>query len=486
MKNFKITANFFLRKLKNNNLHAVYCRIIVNGKRAPDFSTKIKVSKEKVKYKPFYIYGDSEKNEYLKDIKLKINRIFKEEINKKGYTTAKDIKNILLEKNKNTTLEKLLENFMIKYIYPQKDVKMKHSTIGGYVSKINRIKKVLTKIKEPNMLAIELNDTLLEQFLLEMKKLNYCSSYINRCTSIIKKSVEYAVIDKIMPPLKTSINWKTKQLKEEEPKKKKSIYSEGVEKLCRLRTQIKKEKKSTKNNKKYKIKYIAFVDDENNLFKIDEKEIFNKEEFNELLQSQVKKIPNNVEAERFKPLKIPGIEALEQIEKSKKNTQNHEYSACVIDAMLFQIFTGFDFSDVFRFDVKKHTEIINHTLWIRKVREKRPIEGRGQEQFLPLCPIVFEILIKHGGKPPIQGKNEKTEYKKYAKEVAKVGQKIGLTFHLKTKTLRKTFTMERLRKGVSTETIARMVGHNDIRTTQKYYTEIEAAQIIKEITVKKY
>ena len=86
-----------------------------------------------------------------------------------------------------------------------------------------------------------------------------------------------------------------------------------------------------------------------------------------------------------------------------------------------------------------------------------------------LLDIPKAIIAKYGGKTYRNGKlfpmltNQKTN--SYLKEIADIcGIKKNLTFHL----ARHTFATMSLSKGVPMESVSKMLGHTNIRTTQIY------------------
>jgi site-specific recombinase XerD len=106
-------------------------------------------------------------------------------------------------------------------------------------------------------------------------------------------------------------------------------------------------------------------------------------------------------------------------------------------------------------------------LWISRDRAKS-----GTEETVPLLPIALEIIDKYQDHPYCVNENKllpvnsNQRYNAYLKEVADI---CGIDKHLTTHTARHTFaTTVTLENDVPIETVSKMLGHKDIRTTQIY------------------
>jgi site-specific recombinase XerD len=66
------------------------------------------------------------------------------------------------------------------------------------------------------------------------------------------------------------------------------------------------------------------------------------------------------------------------------------------------------------------------------------------------------------------------KYRKYLKECAEI---VGLDINITTKTGRKTFINLMHQQGLDAEDIAQMVGHNNIKTTYKFYIKFSPKRI---------
>ena len=135
----------------------------------------------------------------------------------------------------------------------------------------------------------------------------------------------------------------------------------------------------------------------------------------------------------------------------------------VRDIFIFSCFTGLAYIDVSKL-TPDHIVTLGDKQWIMTQRQKTSVETN-----VLLLDIPKAIIAKYGGKTYRNGKlfpmltNQKTN--SYLKEIADIcGIKKNLTFHL----ARHTFATMSLSKGVPMESVSKMLGHTNIRTTQIY------------------
>ena len=135
----------------------------------------------------------------------------------------------------------------------------------------------------------------------------------------------------------------------------------------------------------------------------------------------------------------------------------------VRDIFIFSCFTGLAYIDVSNL-TPDHIVTLGDKQWIMTQRQKTSVETN-----VLLLDIPKAIIVKYGGKTYRNGKlfpmltNQKTNA--YLKEIADIcGIKKNLTFHL----ARHTFATMSLSKGVPMESVSKMLGHTNIRTTQIY------------------
>lgn len=135
----------------------------------------------------------------------------------------------------------------------------------------------------------------------------------------------------------------------------------------------------------------------------------------------------------------------------------------VRDIFIFSCFTGLAYIDVSNL-TPDHIVTLGDKQWIMTQRQKTSVETN-----VLLLDIPKAIIAKYGGKTYRNGKlfpmltNQKTN--SYLKEIADIcGIKKNLTFHL----ARHTFATMSLSKRVPMESVSKMLGHTNIRTTQIY------------------
>lgn len=145
------------------------------------------------------------------------------------------------------------------------------------------------------------------------------------------------------------------------------------------------------------------------------------------------------------------------------------------EMFLFACFTGLSYCDV-KSLTKGHIKTIGDTEFIIKDRLKTKVEAD-----IPLIAPAQFIINKykegHTDDEPFMPIISNQKINQYLKEIAaELNIKTKLTYHV----ARHTFATLSLDAGVSLETIAKMLGHSDTRTT-KIYAKITRQKIRKEI-----
>lgn len=137
------------------------------------------------------------------------------------------------------------------------------------------------------------------------------------------------------------------------------------------------------------------------------------------------------------------------------------------DIFLFSCFTGLAYIDVKKLTKNNITIGIDGEKWIYTNRQKTDTRSN-----IPLLPMAEEIIAKYKEHPQClnEGKllpvlsNQKMN--SYLKEMADVcGINKELTFHIARHTFATTVT---LTNGVPIESVSKMLGHKNLRTTQHY------------------
>lgn len=137
------------------------------------------------------------------------------------------------------------------------------------------------------------------------------------------------------------------------------------------------------------------------------------------------------------------------------------------DVYVFMCYTGFGYSDTQQLTSENIFWGIDKQLWISKERQKT--DGF---ECVPLLPIPLEIIEKyknhpycksHGTLLPVRANSN---FNGYLKEIAAI---CHINKELTTHTGRHTFaTSVTLENDVPLETVGKMLGHNSIKSTQRY------------------
>ncbi len=139
----------------------------------------------------------------------------------------------------------------------------------------------------------------------------------------------------------------------------------------------------------------------------------------------------------------------------------------VRDIFLFSCYTGFAYVDVVKLS-KSHINIgIDGDKWIFTNRQKTGTATR-----VPLLPLAQELILKYEDHPECVNLNvlfpvlSNQKMNSYLKEIANVcGINKDLTFHIARHTFATTVTLS---NGVPIESVSKMLGHKNLKTTQHY------------------
>ena len=139
----------------------------------------------------------------------------------------------------------------------------------------------------------------------------------------------------------------------------------------------------------------------------------------------------------------------------------------VKNIFLFCCYTGLAYADIRKLKRSEIQQGVDNTLWVLTKRQKTAIPSR-----IPLLPPALSIIKKYENNPQCVAKdvllpvpcNQKMNA--YLKEIADL---CGIAKNLTTHSARHTFaTTVTLSNGVPIETVSKMLGHTNIRTTQQY------------------
>jgi site-specific recombinase XerD len=169
--------------------------------------------------------------------------------------------------------------------------------------------------------------------------------------------------------------------------------------------------------------------------------------------------------------KVKEVERVYLTEEEIQNIINKDFKiervAMVRDIFIFSCFTGLAYIDVKQL-TKNHISLgIDGDKWIFKNRQKTDITSK-----IPLLPMAMEIVDKYKNHPtcvnenrllPILSNQKMNAYLKEIADVCEINKE--LTFHI----ARHTFATPRtLSNGVPIETVSKMLGHTNLKTTQHY------------------
>ncbi len=139
----------------------------------------------------------------------------------------------------------------------------------------------------------------------------------------------------------------------------------------------------------------------------------------------------------------------------------------VKDIFLFSCYTGLAYADV---EKLQHTEIntgVDGEQWIFTKRQKTAISSR-----IPLLSVPLEIINRYRNHPqcinrgkvlPILSNQKMNAYLKEIADICRINK--NLTFHIARHTFATTVTLS---NGAPMESVSKMLGHANIRTTQHY------------------
>ncbi len=139
----------------------------------------------------------------------------------------------------------------------------------------------------------------------------------------------------------------------------------------------------------------------------------------------------------------------------------------VRDVFLFCCYTGLAFVDVKKLKPSEIAPGIDGSPWIFTTRQKTDTISR-----IPLLPMALKIVERYANHPICINANKvlpvlsNQKYNEYLKEIATL---CGVNKKLTTHTARHTFaTTVTLSNGVPIESVSKMLGHRDLKTTQHY------------------
>ena len=157
----------------------------------------------------------------------------------------------------------------------------------------------------------------------------------------------------------------------------------------------------------------------------------------------------------------------EELQRMAAKEFASERLAQVRDIFLFSCFTGLAYVDVQQLKRAEIIKGIDGEQWICKNRQKTDIPSR-----IPLLPTALQIVNKYWEHPqcvyngkvlPVLSNQKMNAYLKEIGELCNIRKQ--LTFHTARHTFATTVT---LLNGVPMESVSKMLGHTNLRTTQHY------------------
>ena len=126
------------------------------------------------------------------------------------------------------------------------------------------------------------------------------------------------------------------------------------------------------------------------------------------------------------------------------------------DLFIFQMFTGLAYSDAEAFDFKRYKKVDGTWRYVgQRIKTGVPYVSE-------LLPPAVEVLQKYGGTVP---QINNADYNHRLKEIQRMA---GIETRLHSHLARHTFATWMLANGAKIENVARMLGHENIVTTQRY------------------
>jgi integrase len=164
------------------------------------------------------------------------------------------------------------------------------------------------------------------------------------------------------------------------------------------------------------------------------------------------------------PLTLEEVRRIRTVELGSKRMEN------IRDLFILQCYTGLAFRDMSCLSEKDIEIDKDGKEWIVKERIKT-----GVPAFIPILPVVKEILVKYNYHLPTLT-NQK--YNSYLKEIQEVcGIKQTLHSHL----ARHTCGTLLLNAGVDMLTVSKVLGHSSTKTTEMVYAKLLPETIMKRV-----
>jgi site-specific recombinase XerD len=158
-----------------------------------------------------------------------------------------------------------------------------------------------------------------------------------------------------------------------------------------------------------------------------------------------------------------GYLTMDEVNRLRNKEIGNKRLAAIRDIFLFSCFTGLAYADVKNLTKQCIITGADGNLWICSQRVKTTTRIS-----VPILPAAGEILERHHNKQskqllPILSNQKMNAYLKEIGDICLISKK--LTFHLARHTFATTITLS---NGVPIETVSKMLGHTNLKTTQIY------------------
>lgn len=186
---------------------------------------------------------------------------------------------------------------------------------------------------------------------------------------------------------------------------------------------------------------------------------------------------------KYKHIKIKiKFHTQEELQALEDHIFASDYLTRVRDVYLFSCYSGLAWNEYYRLAPEHIFNYMNKNIPFIKIdREKT-----GETMTVPLLPKAAEILKKYENDPYCIEKGKclpvisNAKMNKYLKEVGIIVgvSRIKMTTHIGRSTFATTVA---LNNGVPIETVSKILGHRDIKTTLKYYAEIVDEKMFNDV-----
>lgn len=130
------------------------------------------------------------------------------------------------------------------------------------------------------------------------------------------------------------------------------------------------------------------------------------------------------------------------------------------DVFLFQMYTGLAYADAQSFDVKQYKKVVSKDgceQWVNVGQRMKT----GVPYVSVLLPQAVEVLERNGWHVP------RINNQRYNQKLKEIGKRIGIE-GLHSHMARHTFATWAIHKGVPIQVVSKMIGHTNIKQTQRY------------------